>query len=143
MQRAAVLSILKTGQQYTIWLESSHTEQASIPVYALQRDLQRDLGDEAEPIQQLHGQILAARGERIEAVQVLYASLARLEEKGMRYQTGGALLILAGVLADHEERSTEAIAHARRARDIFASLGATPDVQNAKRLIAKLRAGKS
>lgn len=126
-----------------VYLTAGNVEQAGAEIddlLALDVDV---LADEAEPIQHLHGQILAARGERIEAVQVLYASLARLEEKGMRYQTGGALLALAGVLADHEERSTEAIAHARRARDIFASLGATPDAQNTERLIAKLRAGKS
>jgi tetratricopeptide (TPR) repeat protein len=121
-----------------VYLAAGNVARAEAEVQALLALDVDVLADEAEPIQHLRGQILAARGELVEAIQVLYASLARLEEKGMRYQTGRALLVLAGVLAGKDGRAAEAQAHARRAREIFAGLGAKLDLQEAERLIVEL-----
>ncbi|MEE8389849.1 MAG: CHAT domain-containing protein, partial [Anaerolineae bacterium] len=126
-----------------VYLTAGNVAQAETEIQAM-LSLDVDvLADEAEPIQHLRGQLLAAQGKLAEAIQVLYASLARLEQKQMRYQTGGALLALAGVLAHKEDRAAEAKAHARRARDIFTDLGARLDVQKADTLIAELRVGES
>jgi tetratricopeptide (TPR) repeat protein len=95
------------------------------------------LADEAEPIERLRGQVLAAYRETAEAVKVLEASLERLESGGMRFQTGATLLALAGVLSQVEGRTQDATAHAERAREIFAELGATLDAKEAEELLAK------
>ena len=58
-----------------------------------------DLGVEAEPVQRLWGQFLAAQGDLIEAERVLRESLARVEQKGERYEAGCTALALARVLA--------------------------------------------
>lgn len=121
-----------------VYLAAGNVAQAEAEVQALLALDVDVLADEAEPIQHLRGQILAARGEPVEAIQVLYASLARLEEKGMRYQTGRALLVLAGVLAGKDGRTAEAQAHAKRAREIFADLGAKLDLREAEGLIVEL-----
>jgi class 3 adenylate cyclase/tetratricopeptide (TPR) repeat protein len=97
------------------------------------------LADDAEPIQRLRGEILAARGELDEAERMLKASLVRLERTEKRYQVAQACLSLARVLARTEGRETEALAHAERARDTFADLGARMDQRDAEALISELR----
>jgi tetratricopeptide (TPR) repeat protein len=95
------------------------------------------LADEAAPIQRLRGQVLAAQGELDEAIQVLEASLERLEGEGMRYQTAGALLALAGAFSQMEDGALEARSHAERARAIFQDLGAMLDLREAEELLRK------
>ncbi len=124
------------------WLAEVHLDAGAIDqaereieaLLALDTDV---LADEAEPIQRLHGLILAARGKLDRATQVLCASLARLEERQMRYQAGRALLALASVLAQTEGRAAEAKSHAIRARDIFADLGAELDRREAETMIRR------
>lgn len=124
-----------------VHLASGNTDQAEAEIQALLSAEIDMLADDAEPIQHLRGQILAVRGNLAEAIQVLYASLARLEQEEMRYQTGCALLALAHVLAQMEGRAAEAQAHAERARSIFADLGAKLDVLAADRWLIEHRRG--
>jgi class 3 adenylate cyclase/tetratricopeptide (TPR) repeat protein len=97
------------------------------------------LADEAEPIQHLRGEILAAQGKSMEALEVLRASLERLERKQARYQKGLLLLALAWVLKQTDELSAQARPIAERARVIFADLGAKLDVQAVDELLAELK----
>ncbi len=92
---------------------------------------------EAEPIQRLHGQILAAQGRLSEAIAVLQSSLTRLEQQQARYQTAQTQMALAGVLGQMEERVTEARTYAERARATFAALGARLDEQEVERFLAR------
>lgn len=125
------------------WLVEVHLDAGAIDraereieaLLALDTDV---LADEAEPIQRLHGLILATRGELDQATHVLCASLARLEERQMRYQAGRALLALASVLAQTEERAAEAKSHASRARDIFADLGARLDRREVEMMLRRM-----
>lgn len=96
------------------------------------------LGSDVEQIQRLRGQVLAAQGRPLEAIEVLEASLERLEQQRARYQTGRTLSALACVMTQVKDRSTEARACAERARVIFAELGARPDVQEVEELLAKI-----
>lgn len=93
------------------------------------------LADEAEPIQHLHAQLLAAEGDIPTAICILETSVARLEEQRMQYQTGQAWLILARLLMQTNQQNPKARAYARRAYDVFAALGAQWDVQEAAKLI--------
>jgi hypothetical protein len=125
------------------WLVEVHLDAGAIDraereieaLLALDTDV---LADEAEPIQRLHGLILATRGELDRATHVLCTSLARLEERQMRYQAGRALLALASVLAQTEERAAEAKSHASRARDIFADLGARLDRREVEMMLRRM-----
>lgn len=117
-----------------VYLSAGEIERAEAEVQSL-LTLETDLlADEAEPIQCLRGQILAARGEWAKASQVLCAAIARLEQKQMRYQTGRALLALAEVLMQIEGRATEARSHAKRAHEIFTDLGAAMDASAIQRI---------
>jgi adenylate cyclase len=96
------------------------------------------LADEAEPIQRLYAELLAARGEREQAIQILAASLGRLETAGLRYQSAQAMLALAGVLAEMDGRQPEARHYAEEALAIFKQLGARLDTAETEALLAKL-----
>jgi tetratricopeptide (TPR) repeat protein len=95
------------------------------------------LDTEAEPMQRLQGQILAAQGKLAEATQVLQESLERLEQSQAHYEIGCTLLALAGVLAQIQGRAAEARESAERARAIFADLGAKLDLKEADELLAR------
>jgi len=97
------------------------------------------MDEETEPVQRLRAETLAAQGDRAGAVQVLEASLARLEEKGARYQSGEARLALARILLQDKECVMEAKAYVKQAWDIFSALGATLDVQAAERVFEQLK----
>ncbi|MBE2198377.1 MAG: AAA family ATPase [Anaerolinea sp.] len=96
------------------------------------------LADEAEPVQRLYAQALAAGGETERAVHLLTESLQRLREAEMRYQTGQALLALAEIVAGVNGREAEARAYAIEAQMIFVQLGASLDTAVAEKLLAKL-----
>lgn len=119
-----------------VYLAAGELPAAEAEIQALLDLEPESLDVEAEPIQRLWGRILAARGELAEARQVLQDSLARLEQRGERYEMGCTLLALARVLAQMEGQAAEALAHAERAREIFADLGARLDLQEAEELIA-------
>jgi class 3 adenylate cyclase/tetratricopeptide (TPR) repeat protein len=95
------------------------------------------LADEAEPIQRLRGQLLAAQGKESEAIEVLEASLSRLEAAQMRYQTGLTQLALAQVFAQID-KIYKARTQAEQAHIIFSELGAKLDLQEAKAFLASL-----
>jgi len=110
------------------------------PLLALPKD---ELDIEFEPVQRLWGRILAARGEMTEAIRVLQESLERLEKDQNRYELGCTLLVLAEMLAQIEDRVTDAMAHAQRARTMFDRLGARSDMEEADRVIARLLVAQS
>jgi len=105
------------------------------PLLALKRD---KLGIDAEPIQRLWGQILAAQGKLSKAQIVLQESLRQLGLYETDYEVACTLLVLSGVLAGMKGRMEQALEHVERARAIFAELGAKPDLEEADRLIARL-----
>jgi hypothetical protein len=92
------------------------------------------LADEAEPIQILYSQILAAQGEIDQAVKILQASLHRLEDTGMRYQLAQAQLALAHVLASLDPQASRNLA--KHAQAIFTALCARLDEVDAVILLA-------
>ena len=118
-----------------VFLTEENVSRAEEEIQALLSLTPKELGVEAEPIQCLWGQILAVQEKQTEAVQVLEASLQRLEQKTMHYQTGCALLALAGVLAQMKGRAGEARAHAERACAMFTKMGAKLDTKEVERLI--------
>jgi len=121
-----------------VYLTEGDVTQAEAETRALRALTAEELSVEAEPVQRLWGQVLATQGKLAEAQQVLQDSLARLEQRREPYQTGCTLLALARVLAQMEGRAGEARAHAERAREIFADLGARLDLQEAEELITEL-----
>ena len=118
-----------------VYLSAGDVASAEAEIQALLGMDEDVLADDAEPIQRLWGQILAAQGKSPEAVQVLEASLARLEQAQMRYQAGRTRLALAGVLTHIKDRTVEAQTHATHARAVFSDLGATLDVREADELL--------
>lgn len=96
------------------------------------------LADEAEPVQRLYAQALAAQGESERAVHLLAEGLERLREAEMRYQKGLALLALAEIVARVNGRETEARTYAIEAQTIFDQLGASLDTAVAEHLLARL-----
>jgi len=121
-----------------IYLTRGNTAQAQAEIQELLSTGADVLADEAEPIQRLWGEILAAQGEPEEANRVLEASLDRLEQRRKRYQAARTRLVLARVLAQVSGRAEEALAHAGRARATFAELGARLDLREAEQWIAGL-----
>lgn len=121
-----------------VYLTERDVAQAEAEIQPLLSLTKEDLREEYEPVQRLRGQILSAQGDLDEAAQVLQDSLTRLEQGEEPYQIGRTRLALGRVLAQMECRTAEALGHAKRAREIFANLGARPDMQEADRLIAEL-----
>lgn len=120
------------------WLAQVYLTQGDLPRARtlLEKWLGEDaevLADEAEPIQMLYAQTLASQGDINQAVQRLEASLHRLQEVGMQYQTGQAMLALAKVLGT--SNSTAAQKYAEHAHEIFSSLSAHLDEEEAKDLL--------
>ena len=95
------------------------------------------LADEAEPIQRLWGQLLAAQGIETEAIQVLEANLTRLKAAKMRYQTGLTHLALAAAFAQIDKLA-KAKTQAEQARTLFAELGARLDLQETEAFLVSL-----
>jgi class 3 adenylate cyclase/predicted ATPase len=96
------------------------------------------LADEAEPVQRLYAQALAVQGETERAVHLLTASVQRLREAEMRYQTGLSLLALAEVEAGVNGCRAEARAYAKEAQTIFEQLGARLDTAVVEKRLATL-----
>lgn len=123
------------AQVYLTEGDISQAEAEIQPLLSMDTDV---LDVELEPIQRLRGQSLAARGNLIEAVQVLQSVLERLEQKQARYEIARTLLALTDVTAQMKDGATNARAHAERAQAIFADLGAKWDVQEVNKLLDSL-----
>lgn len=119
-----------------VYLSQGRLEQAEAEVQALLAD-PAELDGEAEAVQRLWGQILAARGQWHEAAQVLLISLERLEAEGERYEIAITLLAYASVLTQIKG-SAEARTAAEQARAIFISLGAQVDLRDVETFIGGL-----
>lgn len=120
-----------------VYLSENDMEQAKVEIEALLSLRPETLGEEFEPLQRLWGQVLTIEGRHDEAIQVLRASLQRLEQEQARYEMGRTLLALTDVLA-RAEKVTDARANAERAQTIFVELGAKLDMREAKKWLARL-----
>lgn len=112
----------------------AQAEQRLAALQTLETDI---LVDEAEPIQRLQAQFLAAQGEPARAIEILEASLTRLEASGPRYQEAQALLILAKIQTQIQPDKNDVICkQAKRAQTIFTELGARLDADAAAEFVA-------
>ncbi len=117
-----------------VYLTAGESDQAKAEIeraLAFQADMQ---ADEIEPLQRLRAQVLAEQGQKQQAIEILEASLQRLQEAGLQYQTGQALLSLAQMLTKSE--AAQAQRYAENARAIFASLSASLDEAKAAMLLS-------
>lgn len=121
-----------------VYLDRGDLALAEAEIEAMRARPAEKLGEDAEPVQRLWGQVLAARGEIAQAEQVLQESLDRLAQGGNRYQTAVTQAALAGVVAQVEGRTDAARALAMQAHKALDDLGARLEAEETAELLASL-----